>query len=101
MDIDRYLQPEFDFSRLGPIEWELLGDITEDELLFVLRNSRTVWYDRNDYAPGAYRWHCFGFGSRSRCIELIVTIDQSNRIALIDANLTNEYGIEHYWCRMG
>jgi hypothetical protein len=34
MDIDKYLKPEFDFSGLGPIERELLGDVTEEELSF-------------------------------------------------------------------
>lgn len=99
MDIDKYLRPEFDFSRLGPMELELMGDITANEIViaFKSRGARTYPCYPLEYD----RWFCLGFGDRMRCLEIYFEFDDNHKISFIDINLANEYGIERYWCRQG
>lgn len=99
MDIEKYLQPEFDFSRLGLIELELMEDISFEEIINAYKNRRTRVY--TGYPLKDNRWFCVGFGNRSRCLEMFVHFNEHHKISFIDINLANEYGIESYWCVRG
>jgi hypothetical protein len=101
MDIDKYLVPDFDFSRLGPIEIELMGDITFEEAVSALRNIRTTTLPDLGYPLKSNRWFSVGFGSRSRCLEILFQFSDDDKISFIDINLADEYGIELHWCRKG
>ena len=59
MDIDKYLRPEFYFSRLDPEEFEESPDVTPVELMSVFRKGRTKAYD-DIHSVQSNRWFCIG-----------------------------------------
>lgn len=79
MHIDKYLQPEFDFSRLDPLEYEESPDVTPSELMYVFKNAGTKVDDDIQYPPEAYRWFCVGFSQCSRWFELIMTTNDDGK----------------------
>ena len=99
MDIDKYLEPEYDFSRLMPEELSWLDNATENEVIYVLKNPRTVWKSQPSYPTEYNRWVVVGFSNRSRCFDIIITLSEEHRLTILLINLTNEYGIEFSWCR--
>lgn len=99
MDIDKYLQPEYDFSRLMPEELGWLDNATEEEIIYVLKNPRTVWNPQPGYPISYNRWYAVGFSYRSRCFDVIITLNEEHKHTLLLVNLTDEYGIELSWCR--
>jgi hypothetical protein len=44
-EIDKFLEPEFDFSQINPEEFEWMGNVTPHEIEQAFRNHRTVFYD--------------------------------------------------------
>ena len=98
MDIDDYLEPEFDFSRLGPIELELMKDITFDEVINAFMNKRTRTHPYPGYPLRANRWISVGFSDRARCLGMLFQFNRNHMISFIDINLANDHGIEKLWC---
>lgn len=91
MDIDKYLIPEFDFSRLDPDEFEADPVITREELIQVFKDQRSTWGPQKDYPLQNNRWTCFGVSQRWRCFLLLITIDHDGKYVFISFNLL-EYG---------
>ena len=99
MDINKYLQPEFDFSQLDSVEFENSPDVTPVELMSAFRNGRTRAYNDLQYPIEYNRWYCLGFSHRSRCFELIMTINDYGKYVFLSFNLLNEYEIGLFWCQ--
>jgi hypothetical protein len=98
MDIDKYLMPEFDFSRIHPVEFEASPDVTIDELIYVFRNRSTRANNIKGYPLHDDRWRFIGFSQRFRCFELLVATDKYGKYVFLSFNLLNEYGIRLHWC---
>lgn len=102
MDINKYLEPEFDYSRINLEEFQWMGGITFSEIEQVYRNPSTRFYDRSYPPSKRNRWDCIGFTDGSRCLELAFEYNDANgKISFILINPPTEYGIEQYWCRRG
>ena len=99
MDIDKYLEPEFDFSSLDPVEFEISPDVTLDELVHVVRNKTTEMGDDTGYPVEHDRRYCIGFSHRYRCFEIYLTSDANGRIVFLTFKLLNEYEIGLFWCK--
>jgi hypothetical protein len=99
MDIDKYLEPEFDFSRLFPDELDMIG-VTEDEVIDAFKNASTKMLPDWQYPFQANRWFGIGFSGRSQCLEMLIGFNSdSNKFIFLTVNLANEYGIKILWCR--
>lgn len=92
MDIDKYLMPDFDFSRLDPVEFEVDQDVTPYELMSVVRNPRTRATNDEGWPIKYNRWRCLGFSHRSRCFELLLGFSKDHKYSIISFNLLDEYG---------
>lgn len=99
MDIDRYLEPEFDFSRIIQEDFEIARDVTIDELIYVFRNRSTCTEHVGGYPLHESRWYSLGFSQRFRCFELFGKIDDDGDYVVLTFNLLNEYGIRLLWCK--
>jgi len=101
MNIDKYFEPDFDFSQIDQEELKWMGDVTTDEIVYAFKNRRSVCYDQAGYPPVYNRWFCVGFSYLSRCFDMLVTINDRSEVTFLIINLTDEYGIERFWCRKG
>ena len=98
MDINKYLEPEFDFSRLNPIEFELRPDVTLDELVYVFNNRNSIVNMDMNYPIEFNRWKYIGFSHKHRCFEADILFE-NGKYVFINFNLLNEYGIRLLWCK--
>lgn len=92
MDLDKYLIPEFDLSRLDPVEFELDQDVTPYELKSVVKNPTTRAINDDGWPIEYNRWRCFGFSNRSRCFELLLGFNMDHKYSIISFKLLDEYG---------
>jgi hypothetical protein len=99
MDIDKYLKPEFDFSRLDQIELKSLRDVTIEDILYAFKNPRTETYPQPDFPIEENRWFAIGFDSQSRCFEMLVHLNDDIKYSFLTINPANEHGIRLLWCR--
>jgi uncharacterized DUF497 family protein len=98
MDIDQYLDPEFDFSRLTPEDFLGLENVKFDDIVQVYSNPRTRLYDHSNPFQSD-RWECIGFSKQSQCLQVIFDFTDDHKISFILIKLSNEYDIKQYWCR--
>ncbi len=99
MDIDKYLQPEFEFSGVD-FNYMRAHGISIKEVKEVISNARTATDDFLEEYPEHCRWISTGFSERARCLIIVLKF-RDNRFIFQNIKLATEYDIEHYWCRRG
>ena len=95
MDIDKYLEPEFDFSKLDPDHLRMMGNVTTDDLEYVIHNRRTCFHD--DYPLKRNQWAIVGFTSRAQCLFMLLRFQQG-KYCFLDIKPADKYDIEQLWC---
>jgi hypothetical protein len=95
--MNRFFEPEFDFSELSAIRLQQVGNVTLDELVFVYKNKCTRMYDFSQFPKSSAYLFCVGFSSKSRCF--FIALDYKNgKYRFLDVKLASENEIEEFWC---
>lgn len=97
MDLDQYLTPEFDFSRLDMDDLRSMGNVALSELVSVVRNSKTTIDNTPGWSLSQYRYFAVGISHKARCLFILFS-HKNGKICFTDVTFANEDDIKRFWC---
>lgn len=97
MDLDQYLEPEFDFSLLDMEELRSMGDLALSELISVFRSNGTTTVNMPGWPLSEFRYLAVGISHRARCLFILYRY-RYDKIYFTDVNYATDEDIKRFWC---